>query len=415
MGLNCSSDNADNKMEQTKTVKTESKLPNTSMNKPAEMTVPAEVIAFEHRNPGQKEVQDGSFKTARAFYLNGMCAIDGAMLVADYESLRKLNFKTEQVQTVSKQAGIHHATGLAVNPANGDIYCTDVGSCKMFVSTKNFKVKQIGLDDKAREKGRSVIDGPFAKSDYYQPMCICYHPGTNCFYITDQHAVRCLDPQKEVVFTVAGTWDASGFADGDAVNARFNNLQGITVTNTGDLLVCDSGNNRLREYHFKNGAVSTFAEVKQPCGIETHHGTGAVFVSNQAQEGKGTVQRIYKGKTTTICTGHSIRNFTWFNNELYACTEIQVLKINTGLTDEDLKTTSTTSYSKTDQKDSETLATVFATLDIPGSFLANFENSELKLKDLEFYDRDVLGPLLPDEEARERLIKWIATRWPKTT
>ncbi len=78
-------------------------------------------------------------------------------------------------------------------------------------------------------------------------------------YVTENGTVskiRKINAQG-VVTTIAGT-GTSGYTDGFAARARFNNPAGLVMDDIGNLYIADDGNNRIRKLS-ANGIVTTFA------------------------------------------------------------------------------------------------------------------------------------------------------------
>lgn len=80
-------------------------------------------------------------------------------------------------------------------------------------------------------------------------------------YIADTnfHRIRKLDLASGIITTVAGL-GTSGSADGvTATQAQFNAPTGLALDKNGNLLIADSGNNRIRLLNFTTGTVTTVA------------------------------------------------------------------------------------------------------------------------------------------------------------
>lgn len=106
------------------------------------------------------------------------------------------------------------------------------------------------LDSAGKVRGVAVLpDGRVALADH------------------QQHTLRLFDPDTRTVTLLAGANGLPGFQDGTGAGARFNAPYDVEVTDGGDLLVSDRGNNRIRRVTMA-GEVTTWA------------GTGAAGVAN---------------------------------------------------------------------------------------------------------------------------------------
>jgi sugar lactone lactonase YvrE len=76
-------------------------------------------------------------------------------------------------------------------------------------------------------------------------------------YFGDGNAVRRLSATGTLT-TLAGKPDAYGYVDGAGADARFNRISALAVSDSGDVLVADMGNSRVRKIA-ADGTVSTLA------------------------------------------------------------------------------------------------------------------------------------------------------------
>ena len=85
-------------------------------------------------------------------------------------------------------------------------------------------------------------------------------------YVADRanHRVRRIDPATGIMATWAGTGQAGFAGDGGlATAARLNNPSGLALTPTGDLLIADTSNHRLRKVDQVTGTITTVAGTGQ--------------------------------------------------------------------------------------------------------------------------------------------------------
>ena len=102
-----------------------------------------------------------------------------------------------------------------------------------------------------------AANGTAATASFSNPSGVAVDNAGNVYVADTGNAlVRAITPAG-VVTTLAGS-GAPGFADGTGAAASFDNPTGIAIDATGNLLVADKGNNRIRMIT-PAGIVSTFA------------------------------------------------------------------------------------------------------------------------------------------------------------
>jgi gliding motility-associated-like protein len=116
-------------------------------------------------------------------------------------------------------------------------------------------------------------------------------------YVTESGTVskiRKINAQG-VVTTIAGT-GVSGYADGFAAQAQFNNPTGLVMDGSGNLYIADDGNNRIRKLT-PNGIVTTFAGTGS--AVDMDGNLDAPIVGNMAQI---QIPVTIKGSATVVNT-----------------------------------------------------------------------------------------------------------------
>ncbi|MBI4750907.1 MAG: IPT/TIG domain-containing protein [Acidobacteria bacterium] len=120
--------------------------------------------------------------------------------------------------------------------------------------------------------GLSGDGGPATNAQLNSPQAIVFDSAENVF-LTDleNHAVRRIDAMTGVITTVAGT-GISGFGgDNDlAQRARLNQPYGLAVDQFDNLFIADTGNHRVRRVDAGSGVITTVAGN----GIADFHGDG---------------------------------------------------------------------------------------------------------------------------------------------
>ncbi len=147
---------------------------------------------------------------------------------------------------------------LLLNPeflltdANGNHYLTDSGQHRVRRFTTGGTITTVAGTGLA---GYSGDGGPGTAAQLNNPTTLALDAAAGVLYIVDagNHAIRALTLSTGVIRTVAG--GTAGFADGPAGQARFSSPYGIVLDGSSNLIVTDTGNNRLRK--IAGGQVTT--------------------------------------------------------------------------------------------------------------------------------------------------------------
>lgn len=138
---------------------------------------------------------------------------------------------------------------LAVS-ASGIIYVADSGNHKIRKITADGMVSTLAGSGTAGD-----LDGTGTSARFNNPSGIAIDAGGNLYVAdTGNHKIRKVTPDG-VVTTIAGS--SAGFADGNALSARFLQPSDIAISQSGALYVVDTGNHRIRR--IESGQVSTVA------------------------------------------------------------------------------------------------------------------------------------------------------------
>ena len=121
-----------------------------------------------------------------------------------------------------------------------------------------------------------ATDGTGAAARFVQPVGVAVDVLGNV-YVSDgaNNTIRKIT-SAGVVTTLAGTANATGFADGTGAAARFNQPQGIALDSLGNLYVADATNNTIRKIT-AGGVVTTIAGSAAASGSVDGVGTAALF------------------------------------------------------------------------------------------------------------------------------------------
>jgi IPT/TIG domain/NHL repeat len=137
----------------------------------------------------------------------------------------------------------------------GNIYVADLGNQRIRKITTGGVVTTIGGNGTP-----GYVDGPAATSQFNLPMGVAADNAGNV-YVADAGNNRIRKISGGVVSTIAGDGTA-GFADGAVLSARFSNPMKIKIDASGNLIVLDQNNHRIRK--ISGGVVSTVAGNGNP-------------------------------------------------------------------------------------------------------------------------------------------------------
>jgi DNA-binding beta-propeller fold protein YncE len=142
---------------------------------------------------------------------------------------------------------------------DGTLYFCEVDSG--FIRRLDLRTGAIANVAGAGVKGYSGDGGPASRGGFSAPHEIRFDEAGNLYIVErDSHVVRRIDARTNVITTVAGT-GIPGFAGdgGPAAKAQLNRPHSIAFDASGDLLICDIGNHRVRVVGMKTGTIRTFA------------------------------------------------------------------------------------------------------------------------------------------------------------
>ena len=131
-------------------------------------------------------------------------------------------------------------SAVAVIPSSGVIVVADSGNHRIRLVTP------AGVVTTLAGSGQGSADGTGTGASFNFPTGVAVIPSSGVIVVGDQvnHRIRLVTPAG-VVTTLAGS-GTGAFADGTGVAASFNNPTGVAVTSSGDIVVGDVSNQRIR-------------------------------------------------------------------------------------------------------------------------------------------------------------------------
>lgn len=168
-------------------------------------------------------------------------------------------------------ASFYYPFGLAVLP-DGNIVVADTYNNRIRLITPAGVVTTLAGSNAGYGDGTGT--GPTAS--FFQPQGVAVIPSNNVIVVADtaNNRIRRVTYPGGVVTTLAG--GNAAFADGTGEGARFSGPHGVAVTSTGVIVVADTDNHRIRLVT-QAGVVTTLAGSGSPAFA---NGTGAAASFN---------------------------------------------------------------------------------------------------------------------------------------
>ncbi len=212
------------------------------------------------------------------------------------------------VKTVAAAPELDDPHGVAVDE-NCNIYVADRGSSRIL------RIDPQGAVSVFAGSGTSgMVDGPAATAQFNKPRAVALDPTNGDLIVADtfNHSIRRIS--GSVVSTVAGT-GKFGFEDGPVESAMFSSVSGIAVDFNGDIYVADPKNERIRL--ISGGQVSTHAgsgqagsadgpalnaSFNQPEGLAITDDGSVLVVADTKNH---LIRKISGGQVSTAGTGEA--------------------------------------------------------------------------------------------------------------
>jgi hypothetical protein len=243
---------------------------------------------------------------------------------------------TATVATVSTFAG-NGAGGLADGVGTGAQFYTPLGMAtdaqgNIYVSDQfNHvirKVTQAGVVSTFCGSGvNGHADGPAGSAAFSSPNALAYDATTGNLYVADQGSNLIIKITADgTATTIAGNGAPGYINSATALKAAFNNPQGIAVSKaTGNILISDAGNNRIRVltpagvvttftgsgYNTMVDSTAAYASFSAPAGI-AFDSKGNLWVADNLNHSirrcssNGTVKTIIGNPVQTALVGNPV-------------------------------------------------------------------------------------------------------------
>jgi len=153
---------------------------------------------------------------------------------------------------------INNPFGVVVGPDSALYFCeVDSGRTRRVDLNTRLLTTVAGNGDKAYAGDY----GPASLASFSAPHEIRFDAQGNLFTVNrDSHTVRRIARDSGIVNTIAGTGEP-GFSgdEGPATAAQLRQPHSIAFDSSGNLLICDIGNSRLRRVDMNSGIISTLS------------------------------------------------------------------------------------------------------------------------------------------------------------
>lgn len=200
------------------------------------------------------ELRDGDRTTARFNQPNGLAvASNGNVYVADSANHSIRLITGDGVTTVAGNGEEGFSNGSAgasqlKNPRG--IEFLDENTL-LIADSGNNRIRALDITTNrlttlAGDGRLAIADGPALEASFQNPTDVEV-ANDNSIFVTDMlnHVIRTIASDGRV-YTLAGT-GAAGYQDGPLNQSQFNNPTAISESNTGSLLVVDTGNKTIRQ------------------------------------------------------------------------------------------------------------------------------------------------------------------------
>ena len=166
----------------------------------------------------------------------------------------------------AEAASLVEPNGVALDPSATTLYVADVAANRIrAVDLKTGVVRTFAGTGKARHSGDG---GPARDAEIFGARAVEVGPGGVVYVLERQgNTLRAVDPKSGVIRTIAGTGAKGASGDGGpALSATFNGPKELCVDRSGNVLIVDTENHRIRRVDVKSGVVMTVVGGLPPGG-----------------------------------------------------------------------------------------------------------------------------------------------------
>ena len=181
---------------------------------------------------------------------------DGNLYVADKDNKSVRKVTPDGTVSTFATTNMNQPWGIEVHPVTGDIYVSDNGNHLIL------KITPAGGVSVFAGSTEGFADGTATTAKFKGPQDLMFDAAGN-LYVADSgnKRIRKISPQGNVV-TMAGN-GTQGNDDGTGTAASFNTANGLTLDQSGNLVIADYVSNIIRKMT-PAGLVSTYAGTTAP-------------------------------------------------------------------------------------------------------------------------------------------------------
>lgn len=190
-------------------------------------------------------------------YLQGVFKIDTNGLLTHQAGNGVPAYSGEEDPAVVES--LSNPSGIALDPVSGTLFIAETDN--NMVRSLNLSTGMLSLIAGSGALGFSGDGGSATKASLNRPSGLALdHQGNLLIADEQNNRIRSVNLGTGIISTFAGTGVAGYSGENlDAASTMFSSPRAIAVTSSGDVLVADYGNNRIRKINFSDSLVTTVA------------------------------------------------------------------------------------------------------------------------------------------------------------